>query len=263
MANFAPSGLTPIFSYSTSALAQAGLAEFPYASQYFHGFAGDVLATSIFTRYSGPDQWIQQTPLGQVVPYPIKLSDSIPGGGQAQAPILGVAVSFRYQPLGLNGQWTYSSNWVMGTAIQPNSTVYVQVQTDIQNIFKVQAGSSESSDLSVSVTQDFLFSFWNLNNVNSYSPSLPEYNGQNYANNLLFGLGNTNLNGVSTNYLDVNQPASTLGIGTVIFQPFTIMGTTNGSQFSNTALQYTETNQWLTVRINWGYQQLYIYAQNP
>lgn len=263
MANFAPNGLTPIFSYSSSALAQAGLAEFPYASQYFHGFAGDVLATGIFTLYGTVTEWVQQTPLGQVVPYPLKLSAPIPGGGDAQAPILGVAVGFRYQPLGSNGQWTYSSNWVMGTAIQPNSTVYVQVQTDIQNIFKVQAGSSASSDLSVSVTQDFLFSFWDLNNVNQYSPALPVYNDQNYANNLKFGLGNTNLNGTSTNYLDVNQPASVLGIGAVPRQPFTIMGTTNGSQYSNTALQYTETNQWLTVRINWGYQQIWVYAQNP
>jgi hypothetical protein len=263
MANFAPNGLTPIFSYSTSALAQAGLAEFPYASQYFHGFAGDVLSPAIFTLAGTITDWVQQTPLGQVVPYPIKLNQGVPGGGQVDAPILGVAVSFRYQPLGLNGQWTYSSNWVLGTAIQPNSTVYVQVQTDIQNIFKVQAGSSASADFSVSVTGDYLFSFWDLNNINQYSPALPVYNDQNFANNLKFGLGNTNLNGTSTNYLDVNQPASTTGQGTVKSQPFTIMGTTNGSQYSNAALQYTETNQWLTVRINWAYQQIYVYAQNP
>lgn len=256
MAIFAPNGLTPIFSNSNSAVAQPGLFELPYGSQYFHGFAGDVICQNFFPGTPG-NVGDTQAPLGFCYPYPVNFSGNEGTATQINwCPILGVAVGFRYQPLGRNGEWIESTNWIAGTPIVPNSTVYVQIQPDIQNIFRIQISEDESTGIPPTLTQNYLFYNTWLTSQQTYTVTLPELTSgtANPVNQLQFGLGDMNPNGRSKTSLfirDINNES----FHPVEATPFVIMGVTNGSRWTDTFLKYSETHQWVTCRINWAWAQ--------
>lgn len=249
MASFAPTGFTPLYSNGVSGLSQPGLVDYPY-NPNFYGFSGDIIVKNFYKQGATGDQSLKtpEAPKGYVYPYPS--AKWAGNGGNANAiqfaPILGVAVGFKYQPKGGNGAVTLSSNWIIGTQIEDNTQVYVTIVQDIQTVFKAQAGGAQFGDLGISQTQ--LFEVCNVNSTNYYSVTV----GSAAVQGLQFALGDTNSGGVSGQFLDLAD-AGDPGYNGWVASPFVIAGVTNGSNWYDAAQSYTETNQWLQVRIDAGW----------
>lgn len=250
MANFAPNGLTSLYSYSNSALAQAGIEEFPFPSTGgWNGFSGDVCASNFFVKpVAGQrlDTLTPEAPTGFVYPYPVLFDGNV--GVQTSVnwiPVIGVFVGFKYTPKGQQGLIVQSTNYISGTPIEPGTNVIALVQTDTQNIYKVQASQGENTE--VGVLQSSLFAISNLNSTLTYKVNITSA-----AVNLLnFPLGDTSpgglqgVGGYSKVFLNIQNIFCPNNI-----TPFCVMGMAPGSQFSPVDTPNLDPNPFVKVRLN-------------
>jgi hypothetical protein len=146
---------------------------------------------------------------------------------------------------------------VVGTPVIPGSTVWVQVQTDIQNIFQVQLAGTDKT-----LTQPCLFGLGLMTAAESYTVILPEITSGtvNPVNSLNFALGDLGKNGRSIEAIAAPSPVNPSLFTPMEAYPLVVMGTTNGSRFSNSALQIYEKNQWVACRINWTWSQMTLFT---
>jgi hypothetical protein len=272
MAELSPNGFVQQMSWSSSSMAQAGIVEFPYPP-FLHGFANDVAITTPVDKfgYALPST---TTPYdaslyGFIFPYPISTTNA----DFTFYPVIGVITGFKYQPLSQNGVVISASNYLKDTPLMPGTGVTALVQTDLQNIYKVQATgdtpiptsqfpSGYSADVT-GVPSIFLFSNGLITAAKTYTITAPPLIAPQIAN-YSFAEGDKSFGGVSNMSITLDDgvgsgpgPVSNFGA------PANIMGVAPGSIWSAPDVSVVETNPYLYVRLQsgmWAYVNAMIYV---
>jgi len=247
MAALAPYGLRSLYSHSNSSLAQSGVEEFPFPTTGgWYGFAGDVACLNFYVASVPADpfnNYVPQAPTGYVYPYP-----TVRQNNTVYAPVIGVFEGFKYTPLGQPGYIKESTNFIPGTLIQPGTQVMAVVRVDMQGVYQVQAGRSDGQGV---VERPYILTKSYLSALAYYQVTLPDVPNSptpNPVNALLFPMGNTGENGMSSLYFDSdnNLPFQSNGLG--ITYPFRLIGCVNPDDYTTSSK--TVYNPQVKVRID-------------